>query len=218
MAFTSDGYGPVFFEICRRPNNLACEIEGFFNPAVRHSDPDFASSNRRERIAADRTDTSPLNQSNSNLSLAWKEKPMPEEPKPAAERSYHMGNVGAGARVAQGENISWIEGVASLPGGESLARQFDGLLKRIAEDTSLDEDTRALAQDKTRAVAEGVAKAQESPGVLRRALLDAKPWFSSTASWVGGALGDILKSEAAQKALGTVTEAATRAAITSFVA
>jgi hypothetical protein len=142
---------------------------------------------------------------------------MPDEPKPAAERSYQMGNVGAGARVAQGEKISWVEGVASLPGGESLTWQFDALLKRIAEDPSLDEDTRALAQDKTKAVAEGIAKVQESPSTLRRALLDAKSWFGTTASWVGSALGDILKSEAAQKTLGTVTEATTKAAIASFV-
>ena len=101
---------------------------------------------------------------------------MPDEQKPAAGRSYQMGDVGAGARVAQGENISWVEGVARLPGGESLTRQFDTLLKRIAEESSLDEDTRALAQDKTKAVAEGIAKVQESPSTLRRALLDAKLW------------------------------------------
>ena len=142
---------------------------------------------------------------------------MPDEPKPAAERSYQMGDVGAGARVAQGEKISWVEGVASLPGGESLTWQFDALLKRIAEDPSLDEDTRALAQDKAKAVAEGIAKVQESPSTLRRALLDAKSWFGTTVSWVGSALGDILKSEAAQKTLGTVTEATTKAAIASFV-
>jgi len=128
-----------------------------------------------------------------------------------------MGNVGAGARVAQGENISWIEGLAGLPGGDSLTQQFNILLERIDKDASLDEDTRALAQDKTKAVAEGLAKALESPGMLRRALLDAKSWFGSTASWVGNALGDILKSEAAQKTIGTVTEAATKAAIASFV-
>jgi hypothetical protein len=143
---------------------------------------------------------------------------VPDEPKkPSAERSYEMGNVGAGARVAQGENISWVERVASLPGGESLTRQFDALLKRIDEDKSLDEDTRSLAQDKTKAVAEGIAKVQESPGSLRRALLDAKSWFGITASWVGSELGNILKSEAAQKTLGTVTEATTKAAIASFV-
>jgi hypothetical protein len=141
---------------------------------------------------------------------------MPDEPKPAAVRSYQMGNVGSGARVAQGENISWVEGVASLPGGESLRRQFDALLKRIAEDSSLDEDTKALAHDKTKAIADGIAKVQESPTALRRALLDAKSWFGVTASWVGGALGDILKSEAAQKTLHTVMEAATKAAIASF--
>lgn len=144
---------------------------------------------------------------------------MPDEPKPTPGpgRSYNIGDVGTGARVAQGENISWIEGIANLPDGESLKRQFDDLLKRIGQDTSLDEDTRTLAQDKAKAVAEGLARAQESPGLLRRALLDAKSWFGSTASWVGNALGDILKSEAAQKTIGTVTEAATKVAIASFV-
>lgn len=142
---------------------------------------------------------------------------MPEEPKPVAGRSYRIGDVGAGARVAQGENISWVEGVASLPDGESLAQQFTALLERIAQDASLDEDTRALAQDKTKAVAEGLAKVEESPGIFRRALLDAKSWFGGAASWVGNALGDILKSEAAQKTIGTVTEGTTKAAITSFL-
>jgi hypothetical protein len=150
-------------------------------------------------------------------SLAPKENPMSDNPKPFAGRSYQMGNVGAGARVAQGENISWAEGIVGLPGGASLAQQFAALLERIAKDASLDEDTRELAQDKTKAVAEGLAKAQESPGILRRALLDAKSWFGSTASWVGNSLGDILKSEAAQKTIGTVTEATTKAAIDSFV-
>jgi hypothetical protein len=142
---------------------------------------------------------------------------MPEEPKPAAARSYQMGDVGAGARVAQGEHISWVEGIAGLPDGKSLTQQFDALLERIAQDGSLDEDTRALAQDKTKAVADGLAKVEESPGILRRALLDAKSWFGSTASWVGNALGDILKSEAAQKTVGTITEATTKAAIEAFV-
>lgn len=142
---------------------------------------------------------------------------MADEPKPASGRSYQMGNVGAGARVAQGENISWIEGVSGLPGGESLAKQFEALPDRIENDQSLDEDTRALAQDKAKAVADGLAKAQESPGMLRRALLDAKSWFGGTASWVGGALGDILKSEAAQKTIGTITDATTKAAVDAFL-
>jgi|SRR6266849_4318034 len=144
------------------------------------------------------------------------EETKPAETKPAAERSYQMGNVAAGARVAQGENISWHEGIAALPGGESLAQQFTALLERINQDASLNEDTRTLAQDKTKAVAEGLSKIQESPSKFRLALLDAKAFFGSTLSWIGGALGDILKSEAAQKTIGTVTEAATRAAIDSF--
>jgi hypothetical protein len=142
---------------------------------------------------------------------------MPDEPKPAPGRSYNIGDVGSGARVAQGEGISWIEGVTNLPDGDALKRQFDDLLKRISQDTSLDDDTRTLAQDKTKAIAEGLAKALESPGLLRRALLDGKSWFGSTASWAGNALGDILKSEAAQKTIGTVTEATTKAAIASFI-
>ena len=146
----------------------------------------------------------------------FREASMAEEPKSEMGRSYHIGDVGASARVAQGENISWVEGVAGLPGGEVLAQQFTALLERIAQDKSLDEDTPALAQDKTKAVAEGLAQVEKEPGILRRALIDAKSWFSSAASWVGTALGDILKSEAAQKTIGTVTEATTKAAIDSF--
>jgi hypothetical protein len=142
---------------------------------------------------------------------------MSDETKPTAERSYRIGNVGAGARVAQGENISWHEGVAALPGGESLAQQFTALLVRIKQDASLDEDTRTLAEDKTKALADGLAKIQESPGVFRKALLDAKAFFGSTSSWAVKALGDILNSEAAQKTISAVTEATTKAAIDSFL-
>jgi hypothetical protein len=141
---------------------------------------------------------------------------MPDESKPEG-RSYQIGDVGAGARVAQGESISWVEGVSRLPDGEVLKQQFDMLLERIAKDSSLDEDTCELARTKTRAIAEGLAVVQASPGVLRRALLDAKSWFGGATSWVGHTLGDILKSEAAQKTLGTVTEAGTKATIASFM-
>jgi hypothetical protein len=130
---------------------------------------------------------------------------------------YQVGDVGAGARVAVGEHISWAEGVPKLPDGEELKHQFDALLERIATDSSLDEDTRELARTKTEAVAEGLVVAQASPGVLRRALLDAKSWFGGAASGIGLALSGILKSEAAQKTLGTVTEATTKAAIASFI-
>lgn len=139
-----------------------------------------------------------------------------QDPKQLAGRSYSIGNVGAHARVAQGENISWVEGLAALPDGAALRQQFDGLLSRIAEHPGLDDDTRELAQSKATAVAEGLAQVQSAPGLLRRALVDAKAWFASTASWVGEELNSILKSEAAQKTLGTVTEAGLSAVIKSF--
>lgn len=47
------------------------------------------------------------------------------------ERSYKVGDVAAGARVAIGENISWVEGVSGLPDGEALKRQFSALLEKI---------------------------------------------------------------------------------------
>jgi hypothetical protein len=141
---------------------------------------------------------------------------MPDEPTTTGGRSYRIGDVGAGARVAQGVNISWVEGIGRLPEGESLKEQFGALLARIAQDTSLDEDSREIAVAKSSAIAEGLVKAHESPGVLRRALLDAKSWFGTTTKWIGSALADIIKSEAAQKTIGTVTEATTKAAIDSF--
>jgi hypothetical protein len=40
-------------------------------------------------------------------------------------RSYHIRDVEAGARVQQGERLTWIEAqTAALPGAEDLARQF----------------------------------------------------------------------------------------------
>jgi hypothetical protein len=139
-----------------------------------------------------------------------------KDSKPSGGKSYQIGDVGSFARVAQGENISWIEGVSGLPDGKSLAQQFSILLKQIAENPEMDEDTRALAQAKTEAVAGGLAQAKQSPGMLRRALLDAKSWFSSNAIWVGEQIGKVLKSEAAQKTIGTITEAGLQATIKSF--
>jgi hypothetical protein len=92
-----------------------------------------------------------------------KEAQMSDEIKPVAERSYHIGDVGAGARVAQGENISWHEGIAALPQGESLTQQFNVLLERISQDSSLDEDSRMLAQHKTNAVAEALCEIKTTP-------------------------------------------------------
>lgn len=141
---------------------------------------------------------------------------MPDEPKPSAAHSYAIGNVGAQAQVVQGNNNTVSQSLRGPADGE-LAAQFDALLARIAKDPALDDDTRALAEDKTRAVAAGLAQAEAQPGLLRRALIDAGAFFGSAATGIGRALGDILKSDAAQKTIGAVTEAATKAAIASFL-
>ncbi len=141
---------------------------------------------------------------------------MSENEGPTSGKSYQLGSIGAFAKVAVGENISWIEGVSSLPSGESLVRQFNTLMQKIAEDQAMDEDTRTLAQSKTEAIATGLAQAQQSPGMLRRALLDAKSWFQNSAAWVGSEVSAILKSEAAQKTIATITEASVQATIKSF--
>jgi hypothetical protein len=141
---------------------------------------------------------------------------VPEDQSPVPAKSYQMGNVGAGARVAQGEHITWTEGFSGDPQGEELKRQFAELLARIDQASDLDEDERALAKEKTEAVADGLANAQHEPGRLRRALRDAKGFLSSSASWVWDGLNKILTSEAAQKTIGTITEAGTQAAIKSL--
>jgi hypothetical protein len=142
---------------------------------------------------------------------------MSDNPNPTPSDSFWIGNVGAGAHVAQGKNISWVEGLSGLPLGDTLVRQFAELQEKIDNDPGLDDDARALTKLKATAIAEGLAKAKESPNMLRSALMDAKSWFASTASWVGTSIGEILKSEAAQKTIGTVSEAATKATIDSFL-
>lgn len=145
---------------------------------------------------------------------------MSEEEKKSSStggKSYHIGNVGAHAKVQQGEHLTMIEqAFAKTPEGDDLAQQFKALLEKIAEHPELDEDTRDLAMEKTTKVAEGLAKAKESPGTLRRALVDAKGWFSSAANWAWDEMSNILKSEAAQKTLATITEVGAKVAIKSL--
>lgn len=132
-------------------------------------------------------------------------------------KSYHIGDVGAHARVQQGQCLTMIQQTfANTPEGDVLIRQFKVLIDKITESPDLDDDSRDLALEKTQKIAEGLVEAEESPGRLRRALLDAKGWFGSTASWAKDELSKILQSEAAQKTLATITEASTKAAIKSF--
>lgn len=125
--------------------------------------------------------------------------------------------VGAGARVALGEHITWTEGVATDPAARDLERRFQALLDKIDTATDLDEDQRALAREKTIAVAVGLAEAPEDPSRLRRALVDMRTFAASTAAWLRDALADVLESDAAQKTIGTVTEAGTQAAVKAFL-
>lgn len=139
-----------------------------------------------------------------------------QQPDPTG-KSYYIRDVGAGARIAQGENITWTEGFAGDPQAEALKRQFTDLLARIDNAPDLDEVDRTLAKEKTEAVADGLANAQQEPGRLRRALRDAKGFLTSSAHWVWDGLNQILTSEAAQKTIGTITEASTKAAIQSLL-
>jgi hypothetical protein len=130
-----------------------------------------------------------------------------------ASKSYVIGAVGAGARVAQGENIFWTEGVTSHDDAQKLTESFAKLIDRIRSTAGPDEDSRSLSEAKAQAIAEGLAQARAKPGQLRQALVDARAWFRTTATWVWDDLRGILKSEAARKILGTVTEAAAKATI-----
>jgi hypothetical protein len=144
----------------------------------------------------------------------------PEDEKVTAEwekqKSYRIGNVGSGARVAQGEHITWTEGFAGNAEAEELKRQFADLLARIDKATDLDEDERALAKDKTEAVADGLANAMLGPDRLRRALRDARGFLTSSASWIWDGLNQILTSEAAQQMITSITDSGTKAAIQSL--
>lgn len=142
---------------------------------------------------------------------------MSEKESPPGSKTYAIGDVGPGARVAQGENISWVEGVQALPEGEAIARMFKELLSQIAADKSLDEETREISAVKVQAVAEGLAKAQEDPSSLRRSLREAKAWFGASATWVGERIGHILKSEAVQKTVATLAETGIEMAVKGYL-
>ena len=132
-------------------------------------------------------------------------------------KSYVIHDVGANARVQQGENLSWTEMGGANGDSAVLVRQFEDLLKRIAEHPELDEDTRALTAQKTEAVAQTLAHAEEDPAALKRAVLDAKGWLGSAAGWAWDGLSTILKSEAAQKTIAAIAETGVRTAIKTLI-
>jgi hypothetical protein len=142
-----------------------------------------------------------------------------DEDKRTYEKTYVMGDIGSGARVQQGEHLSWVEGIfAGDSADERLLRhEFMGLRERITTDPQMDEATREVSIAKAKEVAEALSQAHKEPGRLRRALMDAKAWFQSSAGWAWESLSEIMASDAAQKMLGTITEAGIRAAILSLI-
>jgi hypothetical protein len=144
---------------------------------------------------------------------------MTESQQPAGSKQYTIGDVGAGARVIQGDYNTWIEGqLGALPGGQELARRFEALIGRLESTEEFDDDdTRTLAVDKTAKVVEGLAQASESPGKLRLALTDAKGFLIGAADWAWAEIKAIVSSEAAQKTLSTIADVGAKAAIAALV-
>jgi hypothetical protein len=128
-------------------------------------------------------------------------------------KQYSMGDVGAGARVVQGDHNVWSESLGISPGGAQLAHELTALLVRIKADAALDPDDRELAADKAQAVAEALPKAAESPDTLRRALRDARQFFSAKAEWAWERLREILTSEPGLQVLAAITDTTTKAAM-----
>jgi hypothetical protein len=139
---------------------------------------------------------------------------MSESEKPVG-KTYTMGNVGSGAIAVQGEQNQIIGNrLAALEDGPEIERMFADLFERL-DKADVDKVTKDMALEKTRAVAVGLTEATSDPGKLHRALLDAKAFLGSALGWAWKQLSEIIQSDAVQKTIGTITEAGTRAAISS---
>lgn len=140
----------------------------------------------------------------------------PDTDSPNVSKRYRIGDVGPGARVAQGENITWTEGLATQPGGAVIAAQIAQLLAEINQASDLDDASRTLAAGKTEEVANALADV-DHPSRLHMALLDARSFLGSTVGWAWDKLGGILRSEAAGRIISGISEGATRAAIEALL-
>jgi hypothetical protein len=137
---------------------------------------------------------------------------------PSGSKIYTVGDVGPGAQVAQGDYIQQVKNaLAGVPDSDVLERKFAVLMKQIGQRPDLDAETRDLAFEKTKAVAEGLANAKESPNGLSRALRDAKAFLTSSVKGAWEGLSELLKSEAAQKTISAIAEGTTKAAITTLI-
>jgi hypothetical protein len=124
-----------------------------------------------------------------------------------------VGDIGPGARVAIGENITWSEGLAAHPGGDLLTQQLAALLEQIRSAKDLPEADRSLAHAKTQAVADALPVARREPDRLHAALLDAQVFLQVRAAWVWERLRSTLASEAAGTVISGITEGTVRGAI-----
>jgi hypothetical protein len=137
---------------------------------------------------------------------------------PSGSKIYTVGDVDAGAMVAQGEYINQVKNaLAGVPESDVLERQFAEFMKQIRQRPDLDDETRDLALEKTKAVAEGLANAKQSPNGLSRALRDAKAFLTSSVKGAWEGLCKILNSEAAQKTISSIAEGTTKGAITALL-
>lgn len=142
----------------------------------------------------------------------------PEKGTPPGSKIYTIGDVGADAQVAQGEHIQQVkQALAGVSDSEVLEHQFAALMQRIDQIPDLDGETREMALEKTRAVAEGLAEAKTSPSALSRALRDAKAFLTSSVKGAWEGLCAILTSEAAQKTISAIAEGSTKAAIGTLI-
>lgn len=125
---------------------------------------------------------------------------------------YHIGDVGAGAQVAQGSNITQTMQQAGVS-LDQLRSSFDQVFAAIAADESLDADEKQIAVETTEEVLEATRRAGEDPSALNRALKRAS-------KLLGGAWANLvtaMKSDAVQKTIGTITEAGVQGAIKSLL-
>ena len=136
---------------------------------------------------------------------------------PGISKSYRVGNIGAGARVAMGEHITWVEGLSHYAGGDELSIQLSALLDRIADDANLPDAERALATAKTQAVADALPRAAMEPQRLQAALLDAQVFLQSRVSWAWEGLRSALKGETAKVIISGITEATVKGAIKALL-
>lgn len=132
---------------------------------------------------------------------------------PAGGKNIRVGNIGADARVAIGENITWTEGPARHPGGDQLTQQLLGLLEQIRDAQDLPEAERGLVHVKTKAVADALPALQRDPERFRNALLDAQVFLQARAAWVWERMRSALTSEAAMNMISGVAEGTVKGAI-----